>query len=402
MKILVLAPKPPWPPHDGGALATLRCIEGLTAGGASVTLLTMITEKHDSPVTGRDHPPSLLPRIETVNVNTRLRLAALLSNLFFSSEPYDLVRFCSEEYTAALRVTLAREHFDIIQCEGLLFSYYVNEIRRMTDTPVVLRAHNIEHKIREMMSERVSNAAKKAYLKNLAGRVRRREHLAVEQFDAIVPISELDFQWFRSVSQDKPMMLSETGMEIAETVAEDDGDSLRVGFIGAMNWHPNIDGLRWFISEVWPAVIAKVPEASLHIAGRGSPGRMPAWMKHKGVNLEGEVDDASSFMTSMTVIIVPLFAGSGLRIKIIEAMSLGKTIVATPVAVAGIPVTDRHELFIAKDPESFSWAVIEALMNPDLRKETAAAARDLARRRYNNVVQTSMLLEFYKTVHHGS
>ena len=218
MKILVLSPKPPWPPYDGGAVATMRCIEGLAAGGAIISVLAMRTEKHGSGSGLSSQPPAYLQYYDTVAVDTRIRPLKLLANLLFSAEPYDLQRFRVKQYSEALHSLLLREHFDIIQCEGLLFSYYIDEIRSITDTPLVFRAHNVEHRIREMMAELATVPAEKDYLKSLARRLRKRELLALKQFDAIVPISEPDFQWFKSVAPDKPMMLSETGANIPEHV----------------------------------------------------------------------------------------------------------------------------------------------------------------------------------------
>ncbi len=105
------------------------------------------------------------------------------------------------------------------------------------------------------MAEVATVPAERDYLKNLARRLRKRELLALKQFDAIIPISEPDFQWFKSVAPDKPMMLSETGTNVSEPVNDPASTGLRVGFIGALNWQPNLDGLRWFLAGVWPRVL---------------------------------------------------------------------------------------------------------------------------------------------------
>lgn len=401
MKILVLSPKPPWPPYDGGAVATMRCIEGLAAGGAVISVLAMRTEKHN-PVSGSSsQPPGWLHFYNTVAVDTRIRPAKILANLLLSAEPYDLKRFHVKQYSEALHSLLMREHFDIIQCEGLLFSYYIDEIRSVTHTPLVFRAHNVEHRIREMMGELATVPVEKDYLKSLARRLRKRELFALKQFDAIVPISEPDFQWFKSVAPGKPMMLSETGADISGPVDDPDNTPLSVGFIGALNWQPNLDGLRWFLAAVWPRVLRSLPEATLHIAGRGAPANAKALLAGKNVFPEGEVEDARQFVGSMTVMIAPLFAGSGLRIKIIEAMSMGKTVIATPVAAEGLPVEDHRELLIGTDAVSFCDALTSALSDPGLRAATGARARELVRGRFDNLKQTSLLLEFYKNLCDG-
>jgi len=361
----------------------------------------MRTEKHLPGSGPSSEPPAYLQYYETVAIDTRIRPVKMLTNLLLSADPYDLQRFHVKQYSEALHSLLLREHFDIIQCEGLLFSYYFDEIRSCTDTPLVLRAHNVEHRIREMMADLATVPAEKDYLKSLARRLRKREAFAVKQFDAIVPISETDYQWFISTSPDKPIILSETGANITEPVDEQEGTHLKVGFIGALNWQPNLDGLRWFLAGVWPRVLRSLPDATLHIAGRGAPANAKAWMTGKNVFLEGEVEDAGRFVRSMTVMIAPLFAGSGLRIKIIEAMSFGKTVVATPVAAEGLPVEDHREILIGTDAVSFSNALTSALSDTNLRAATGARARELVRARFDNLKQTSLLLAFYKKLCDG-
>ena len=401
MKILVLSPKPPWPPYDGGAVATMRCIEGLAASGAIISVLAMRTEKHAADSQLFSHPPAWLHYYYTIAIDTRIKPAKMLANLLLSSEPYDLQRFRVKQYSEALHSLLRREHFDIIQCEGLLFSYYIDEIRSVTDTPLVYRAHNVEHRIREMMADLATVPVEKDYLKNLARRLRKREIIAIKQFDAIIPISEPDFQWFKSIAPDKPMMLSSAGADVSEPVDDSDSTGLRVGFIGALNWQPNLDGLRWFLAAVWPRVLRSQPDATLHIAGRGAPANAKDWLAGKNVFLEGEVEDARRFVGSMTVMIAPLFAGSGLRMKIIEAMSMGKTVIATPVAAEGLPVEDHRELLIGTNAVSFSEALTSALTDPGLRAATGAKARELVRERFDNLKQTSQLLAFYKKLCDG-
>lgn len=400
MKILVLSPKPPWPPHDGGAVATMRCIEGLAACGASVTVLTMKTEKHVREASAPVTVPEYIDRYETVNVDTKIKPFKALTNLIFSNEPYDLRRFISRDYSDALHSILNANDFDLIHCEGLLFYYYADEIRSLSGSPVVLRAHNLEHRIKEMMADSERNIFRRLYLRILATRIRRVEMQVSRKFDAIIPISEPDSQWFRSASPEWPVMLCETGAPVPETTTEERETNLKTGFIGALNWQPNITGLKWFVSKVWPIVTEARPDVSLHIAGRGASPGVIRQLKQKNVVFEGEVADAARFTSSMTVMIAPLFAGSGLRIKIIEAMSLGKPVVATPVAAEGIPAENRREIFICDDERDSADTIISLLDDPALRKNTGQAAKELVKTRLNNHKQTAALFEFYKKLTH--
>ncbi|MRR20695.1 glycosyltransferase [bacterium] len=400
MKILVLSPRPPWPPHDGGAVATLRCIEGLFVNGARVSLLAMRTQKHRSDKDTETVTQSSLEDYQAVSVDTRVRPIRMLGNLLLSDKPYDIERFRSHTFLEALRTVIATGDFDIIQCEGLVFAPYLREIRKCTSVPVVLRAHNVEHRIREMMAENSTGRLHRAYLANLARRLRKLETEAAQRFDAIVTVSEPDCKWFSSVSSGRPVRLSATGADVAEFRNEPEGPGLRVGFIGALNWQPNLEGIKWFLAHVWPCVIRTVPSATLHIAGRAAPADARKWLRGKNVFFEGEADDALRFMASVNVIIAPLFAGSGVRIKIIEAMSIGRTVVATPVAVSGLPVENRREIIIATDPGSFCTSLTEVLQDPALRTSTGMAAVALVRQRYNNIALTADLIEFYKELSH--
>jgi len=400
MKILVLTTKPPWPPHDGGAFATLRCIEGLAENGASVSVLAMKTHKHASL---RKDVTDIIPHVaayETIEIDTEINYIAAASNLIFSDEPYDMIRFVSDRYSQRIKSLLAETSFDIIQCEGPVFSYYYDQIRSKTGTPVVLRAHNIEHRIRAMMADQSHCLSEKIYLKNLSARIRKREIYAAEKSDAIVPIAEPDMNWFASVCPDKPLMLAETGVNEVSASPVSNNDSLRVGFIGALDWKPNIQGLTWFIRRVWPWVRANVPSATLHIAGRNASPTVHRTISGEGIVYEGEVADSRAFISGMTVMIAPLFAGSGLRIKIIEAMSLGKTIVATPAAANGLPVTDLKEILVGNDEQMFIRILSEALNNRELRENTGKEALNMIRRRYDNRAITANLLQFYKQLSH--
>jgi glycosyltransferase involved in cell wall biosynthesis len=363
----------------------------------------MKTEKHGEANDGQDAlTPENLTSYNVVYVDTAIRLTAMMRNLIFSSEPYDISRFRSAAFSEAIRLHLNNTRCDIIHCEGLTMALYLDEIKRITDAPVVLRAHNLEHRIREMMAASARSPVRRAYLSDLSRRLHKLEQKATRMFDAIVPISEPDFTWFVKAAGNKPIFLAQTGTEEARYMPEPEGGTLRVGFIGAMNWQPNIEGMKWFISEVWPGVVEKMPETTLHIAGRNLNKQDAILPDGKNIFIDGEVEDANCFIRSNHVMIVPLFAGSGLRIKIIEAMSAGRPVVATPVAVEGLPVENGRELLVAADAGSFGTSLIDLLGDSSLRALTGRNAVSLVNGHYQNSIITAQLLEFYKKLTHGS
>ena len=146
MKILLLTNKPPWPPHDGGALATLNMIKGLSYYGAQLTVLYMNTLKHHTQV---DEIPENYRKMATffnVNINTKIKVIDITKNLFFSREPYNFKRFESDTFKNKL-VELFNNEYDIVQLEGIALYFYIKTIRTFSKATIVLRAHNIENKI---------------------------------------------------------------------------------------------------------------------------------------------------------------------------------------------------------------------------------------------------------------
>jgi len=366
-----------------------------------VSLLAMKTEKHGNSVPPAAGIAASLTHYEILPVDTRIKPLRMALNLLFSTKPYDLVRFRSGRYLEALRRLIAEGGFDLIQCEGPLFLYYLDEIRKLTSIPVVMRAHNTEHRIREMMAGNATCPMRKAYLVNLARRLKRAETEAAQRFNAIIPISEPDMHWFSKVRGVRPLFLSETGTDNTRYVSEPEEENLKVGFIGALNWKPNLDGIKWFLKEVWPCIANEFPVATLHIAGRAAPEGARNRLDGERVIYEGEVDDAKGFMASVNVLVAPLFAGSGLRIKIIEAMSIGRTVVATPVAVSGLQSENNREFLVAADAPAFCEALTKALTNKELRTKMGHAAVNLVKDRYDNRANTGRLLQFYKELTDG-
>jgi len=401
MRILILTTKPPWPPRDGGAVASMRMIEGLASHDAVVSVLSMTTPKH---YRIKDEPSPAKSQIKNfvkTEVDTTIHPASFIKNFFFSKKPYDLERFYSGSLLEILRSTTDIKDYDIIQCEGLVFALYVNDIRALTNAKIVLRAHNIEHHIRKMMAWQEKNILKRLYLLNLSSRIKRTESSCRNMFDAIVAITEDDRDWFESQGGRCPVIVSQTGEDLATQANEFHIRNNNVGFIGALDWQPNIDGLLWFLNDVWPAIVNDIPTASFRIAGRNAALRTQKLLTGRNVVFLGETDDARGFISSMTVMIAPLFAGSGLRIKIIEAMNAGIPVVASPVAAQGLPVTNNHDIIIGSDKEGFKKGVTELLTDSEMHHSIVMNGKALIREKFDNDKLTAQLLEFYKTLQNG-
>ena len=167
--------------------------------------------------------------------------------------------------------------------------------------------------------------------------------------------------------------------------------------IGSMDWLPNTEGVEWFLDEVWPSILQEFPEITFTIAGRKIPTGI-SQRKDPNVIVVGEVESANAFMLSKDIMIVPILAGSGIRVKIIEGMALGKVIITTTIGAEGLDVEDGKNILIADTPEEFVAAVENCVKTPDLCAIIGENARNFVSLYHNNERTTQKLVDFYCSI----
>jgi glycosyltransferase involved in cell wall biosynthesis len=160
-----------------------------------------------------------------------------------------------------------------------------------------------------------------------------------------------------------------------------------------MDWMPNREGVDWFLEKVWPIVLKQKPDAVFYLAGRNIPSHFFD-LKTKGLKVVGEVEDAQQYINSYAVSIVPLFAGSGMRVKIIEAMALGRAIVSTSVGAESIRYTNHQDIMIADDEVDFAAAILTILKEPAHRKTLGENAQKLIAEKYDNRKISHAIIDF--------
>jgi len=276
-------------------------------------------------------------------------------------------------------------------------SPYIETIRKYSEAKIFLRAHNIEHIIWQRITESTKNSIKKAYLKHLTKTLKNYEFKSLDKYDGIIPISYVDAEFFTSITQ-SPVKAISFGIDADKIDMKEHKRAENALFhIGSMNWMPNIEGIKWFLNEVWPLISDTIPELKLYLAGRG----MPEWISSlnlKNVVVVGEVPDAYEFIRSKSISIAPLFSGSGIRIKIIESMALGRTVISTSIGAEGINYTNGKNIMIADDKESFLEAAATLYSDPEKSKKIGKNARDLILQQHNNKLLVKQMVDFYREV----
>ncbi len=397
MKILQVCKKFPWPPKDGEIIAINSLTKAFSDLGHEVTVLAINTKKHFYDT--KSLPPELaaLATYHDVYLNTDIKAHHAFFNLF-SKKSYNIQRFYCKEFITKLKWLIKRQKFDLIQLEGLFLAPYVEAIRTFTKVPVVMRAHNVEFEIWERMALIERNPLKKQYLGLLAKRMKKFEIQHLNDYDAMIPISDKDAAYFKQLGCKLPMHVALTGINECKLVMDREPIEFPSVFhLGALDWMPNQEGIDWFLKDVWPTLFHRFPELKFYIAGRNTPAKYFK-LNQKGVRVLGEVDDAVDFMNSKAIMIVPLRSGSGLRIKIIEAMTLGKTVVSTKIGAEGIKAKHGEEILYADTANEFIEAITHCVENKRFFDAVGLQAAKFAEEHFNNLSIGNELITFYKKI----
>jgi|APTNR8051073442_1049403.scaffolds.fasta_scaffold01622_2 glycosyltransferase involved in cell wall biosynthesis len=398
MKILLLCKKFPFPLKDGESIAVHSLSRALHELGCEVSLLAMNTSKHYFNIE-QGIPPELshYRRIQTVQVDNRIRLSAAFFNLF-SSDSYHIARFESAAYAKRLTEMLAEEDYDVIQLETLYLAPYVPLIRSKSEALVVMRAHNVEHEIWERMVRQSKPGPRRWYLRHLTRKLKAFEERFLNSYDMLAPITLRDLHIFRNLGCQIPAVVTPIGLN-ADDYQPDYG-SFRsppsISFIGSLDWMPNLEGLEWFLAEVWPQIRRKYPEVELHIAGRNTPAHLFN-LRQPNVFIHGEVPDAARFISAHSLMVVPLLSGSGMRAKILEGMVLGKVVISTSLGLEGIGARHKQEALVANDAAQFLQALDYLFRKPARFERMGRQAQEFAEREYNHTAIARRLLAHYQT-----
>jgi len=396
MRILQLTNKSPWPPNDGGAIASMNLTKGFGFLGHKVSVLSMNTEKHR--VKKKDIPKAVraLADFHFVDVPAPVSAWGAIKNVLFSRLPYNAERFISEDYSHALIKLLTKKKFDLVQLEGLYLCPYIPLIRRYSKAKIAYRAHNIEHEIWNRTAK-MTRFPRNLYLKHLASRLKRFEISYLNDYDMLVPITDRDATILNKLGNQKPSFTSQTGIDLSFLVPTAKNLEFPSLFhIGSLDWSPNQEGLIWFLNNCWPAISKKYPDLKFYIAGRNAPLWLEKKFALRNIIYLGKIEDAYEFINSKAIMVVPLFAGSGMRIKIVEGMALGKPIVTTTIGTEGIETTSGENILIADTAEEFNNAIYRLLEDREFFDQIGKNAIDLIRKKFDNLALAAQLIEFYK------
>ena len=432
MKILVVGNRVPWPLHDGGAIATYGMLRSLAENGAEVDFFSFNTKKHFAENAIIEKYFGFC-KVHLVSLDAGVKPLNALWNLLFGGS-YHLERYDDLEAAVELYDLIQSSNYDCVMVEGLYSMPItwrvmkqmsvrpnngvmdvdpINSNETIQKEPIkwVYRSHNLEYQIWERLAISTPQPLKKWYLALQSKRLKRAEIDAWCRMDAIVPIVETDSLVIRtalteiqqinggdSVAAQPEIHVYQPGIAIERPFAFIH-QPMSLFHIGSMEWQANEQGVMWFLNKVWPLVLSAQPNAKFHLAGKGLSKQDPRFFQSGIVN-HGEVSNAEDFMHEHGVMIVPIQAGSGIRIKTLEAMALGVPIVSTSIGAQGLTVMDDVEIKIADEPKEFAAAICTLLSSPAKSQEMTTQARKYVEMHHNLKRNTAELLGFLGQLKH--
>lgn len=300
---------------------------------------------------------------------------------YFSSLPYVISKYCHAEVAHRLRDVLAADKYDVIICDFLTPAPIIPFDRGI---PVVIFTHNVEAMIWKRHWEVAENPVWKLACRREFHKMQTAELRFLRQSAHVLTVSETDTEFFAQDIDRAKITTIPTGVETEyfHPMEGEEPDSLV--FTGSMDWMPNEDGILYFAEQILPLIRQRRPNTKLWVVGRRPGKRVEALAESdSGIQVTGRVEDVRPYIAKGSVYVVPLRIGGGTRLKIFEAMAMGKAVVSTTIGAEGLPVTTGSDIILADSPELFANAVCDLLESSEKRKLLGAAARKLVEERYS-------------------
>ncbi|HRG57892.1 MAG TPA: glycosyltransferase family 4 protein [Bacteroidia bacterium] len=397
MKVLQICSKIPFPAKDGGCLAMLNLAEMLHMNGVEIKILAMETTKH--PILQGGFPLSWKQKFnpETYYIDTHINILKAIKNLFFSKRSFHIVRFESAAFEIKLKEILKKYKPDIVIFDSLFTCSYLDTIAQNSSAKKVYRAHNIEHLIWKEIANKTASFFKKYYLNIQSQRLKDEEMLMIKKCDAIIAITRKDHDFFHQHFDHKPIFTLPFTIDLSQYNISKSSSEKTIFFIGAMDWYPNLEGVNWFIDKVWKKLLMKHPTAKFYLAGKSMPEKLKQLESINIFNL-GEVENAKSFMGKYPIMVAPIFSGGGLKIKIVEAMALGKIVICNPQAATGIDAKPFEHLLFAHSSNDFVDLLDGCFSRFDQYKQIGENARSLISKQFDSKMNAAALDSFLMSI----
>jgi polysaccharide biosynthesis protein PslH len=365
------------PVDTGGKIRSYNILKQL-ARSHTVTLLSYYGGQRDA-----DYESAIakeLPGAHTIHT-AALEGSILIQSLdyvgrLFQAAPFAVSKFTDPEVKRTLGAWLPGTRFDVAVCDFLSAS------RNFPDSPTIPRVlfqHNVETALWQRLAATESNLARRLAYRIEAAKMSRYETAALSRFPQVIAVSENDREQMLKMNGNCEITVVPTGVDTQgyAVAGHSEVDPARIVFTGSMDWEPNVDAVTYFCREIFPQICAQFPSVIFQIVGRNPDAKVKR-LASESVQVTGTVPSVADYLRDATVVIVPLRIGGGTRLKIFEAMAMGKALVSTSIGAEGLEVQSGRDLLLADGSKAFADAVLLLLRNGELRRKYEQAAVKLA------------------------
>lgn len=368
MRLLLISSKPCLPSLDGGCMASLRLLENAISSGFEVSHFTYSSEKHTFDINQFTNHFGENFRVKTQVVDLKMNPIQAVLNLL-RNKSYNLSRFSSLPFLKSVKEEIDQFEPEIILFDSLFSAAMISEIGKLTNAKLVIRTHNVEHKIWEYNSSNSKNGFKSLYLSILAKQLKREEIEILKHTDTILTISDEDTKVFEALTTKNVRTFhylpSSTSGQVKTT-------KNKIQFFGSMNWAPNLMAVDELKNDIFPMLQSRMSLVELHLAGSFQPNKKSS---HSSIINHGFVEDIDRFIKENGILVAPIRSGSGVKIKIIEALAKGIIVVTTKLGAIGIEADEKSGLFVRETSSEMVDLIATILSDTSMQEELSKAAK---------------------------
>ena len=394
LRVLFITEFLPWPLNTGGRIRTYHILRQVGLRHE----VTLVTQKAPEDTEGEEQIRALVSQLYSVPLKPPSFVSKILGTAAFlaSARPYVAAYSHYREALARLISSLtSSESFDIVHLDHLDAAVYLQNC--CPKAAVYLDEHNYETSLLRSTRDNTSKSLLRWYLGSQLLKLARFERETLRAVDAVSVVSTRDAHMVAAVAPHTDQEVIPNGVDPAFFDIPRRPRPYRVVSVGSLDWLPNVEGLLWFLDEVWPSVVEARPDATFHIVGR-NPQRALLRRVSRGVSVAGSVADIREHVQDAAAFVVPLLAGGGTRLRVLEAMAMRVPIVSTSVGVEGIECVHGQHVLVADAAEDFAHQLIALLDRGELRESLAMEGRQLVERRYSWQVIGDTLDAFYRRI----
>lgn len=394
MVILQIIPRIPFPPKDGGAVYIYNTSKHLALQGNHLIVAAFISNQIDQDITGLEKYAKVYAedgKFKPYNI-----LAVLRSTLM--QQPIS-IQHRMDKAKMEKRILSISEKPDIILLEGLPTAAFVNSLRyKFPNTPLVLRQSNVEYLLLKRNAIATKNIFLKLFFYHQSFLMRRFEISAMREVDAVTAITQFDKDVYLEHLPELNCFVSPAGSDSFRKKKDSVRKKNNLLAISYWKWKPNYDGLYWFLKNVWPDLVKKQPSITFDIIGEGLPDRFKQEFNDPRINFLGFVDDLESYRQSASIFVAPLFSGSGMKLKIVEALANGLPIVTTKIGAEGINIENEIHYIEANTQIEFVNEIFSLLNDFEAQKSLSKKATEVVVQNYTWPAITARLITYLNSL----